>query len=205
MLGAMNETDESEPAAITPDELRELMADLGLTGAALSRLVSVDKGAPGRWLSGDVPVPLWLVEHLGVLLALRRICRALWGDLPDAEPEPLPARLAHLGNIAIGDKTTQLVPTEIISANIQPMPKASAQVHTMTPEDFRKALAALGWRQADFVRRVGCGTNTASRWARGTNPIPAWVSAHLTLLAEIEKLHLDFVQPQREKPARDKP
>lgn len=202
MLGAMNNTDESDPAAITPDDLRELMADLGLTAAALARLVAVDKSTPGRWLSGAVPVPAWVGDHLAALLALRRICRAVWDMPEDAEPAPLPVRLAHLAETLNGKENAKKIATEgLMGVKIEPMQKASDETHKMSPEDFRKALAALGWRQADFVRRVGCGTSTANRWAQGKAEIPEWVSAHLSLLGEIAKLHTAYVQPQRERKA----
>jgi DNA-binding transcriptional regulator YiaG len=193
-LRRMDNSDRSAGAAITPDELHQLMTALGLNQAGLSRAVAVDRSTPGRWLSGAVPVPLWLVEHLRLLLALQQLCWEIWTCPGDDQAAPLPNRLEHLK----GDEKHEIKPTEsILRASILFMDdqKASAESHTVSPEYFREALQALRWKQSDFVRRVGCAKNTASRWAQGVTPIPAWVGVHLALLIEVEKLHGRFVRP----------
>lgn len=187
---------ESERAALSPDQLHQQMQALGINQATLARLVLVDKSAPGRWLSGEVPAPLWLAEHLAALMELRRLCVALAGALPPTLPAadagPLSPRLQHLANTLYGAKDAKNIP---IRGNAAIMDGMDAKAQTLSPQQFREALAGLGWKQADFVRRVGCATNTASRWAQGRTPIPAWVTAHLALLSEIQRLHARFVQP----------
>jgi transcriptional regulator with XRE-family HTH domain len=189
--------EEVELSAITPDELRERMNDLGLSQAALSRLVGVDKGAPGRWLSGAVPVPLWLVDHLGALQGLRGIAWVLWGEQSAvSEPTPLPGRLAHYAMLLSGNESrakaiTQGGPRNKLSA----MMHATGEATPMSAEDFRKALKALKWKQMDFVRRAGVSTSATNRWAQGKAPIPGWVPLHLALLAQVQDLHERFVSP----------
>ena len=65
----------------------------------------------------------------------------------------------------------------------------------MTPEAFTAAVAAVGWKQSDFCRRAGLTPQTASRWANGVNPIPAWVPAYLGAMGEIQRLHSTYVLP----------
>lgn len=65
--------------------------------------------------------------------------------------------------------------------------------HPMTADEFREALAFLGWPQRYFAERVGVTVGTANRWAQGHNEIPGWVRVHLALLVEIQKLHAAFV------------
>jgi DNA-binding transcriptional regulator YiaG len=192
----MSNSDHGERAALSPAQLDARMSALGINQATLARLVCVDKGAPGRWLSGEVPVPLWLAEHLAALIELRRLSVAVAGTLPPtlpaADPGPLSPRLQHLADVLYGDKSTVNKPIAGTSAMMNDMSRPEPN---LSPEQFREALAGLGWKQADFVRRVGCATNTASRWAQGRTPIPMWVAAHLALLSEIQRLHERFVQP----------
>ena len=65
----------------------------------------------------------------------------------------------------------------------------------MTPEAFTAAVAAVGWKQSDFCRRAGLTPQTASRWANGVNPIPAWVPAYLGAMGEIQRLYVTYVLP----------
>jgi DNA-binding transcriptional regulator YiaG len=74
----------------------------------------------------------------------------------------------------------------------------------MSPADFKAALEALSWRQADFARHVGCDDKTASRWSVGKSAIPRWVAVHLELLRQIQELQ-QFLQPKRERKARGSP
>lgn len=185
--------------AFTPEELRSLMDSLDLHQAALARIVAVGRAAPTRWLSGEVPVPAWLVAHLQALQMLRALCGSISSEPPAAEGlEPVPARLAGLPVVHKdhAPRQTAIAPekqTPIISAMESGEPD-----HTMQPEDFRKALAVLGWPQRQFALRCGVTVGTANRWAQGVNPIPAWVPAHLGLLMEIQRLHGAFVAVQRE-------
>ena len=63
----------------------------------------------------------------------------------------------------------------------------------MTADEYRNALLALGWKQADLCRRIEVNKNTASRW--GQDGPPAWVSEYLGALLAIDALHRQFVRP----------
>lgn len=65
---------------------------------------------------------------------------------------------------------------------------------SMTPDELRKALEALGWRQADLCRKAGLHKDTPGRWLNGKTPIPAWVPAYLGAMQEIQRLHKQYVQ-----------
>jgi len=65
----------------------------------------------------------------------------------------------------------------------------------MTLAEFDDALAALGWRPADFCRATGLHRNTPSRWRNEDVGIPAWVPKHLGLLQEIARLHTAYLAP----------
>lgn len=59
----------------------------------------------------------------------------------------------------------------------------------MTPDEFTKALSALGWKQSDFCRKAGVTKQTPSRWANGLSPIPLWVGAYLGAMLDLAALH----------------
>jgi transcriptional regulator with XRE-family HTH domain len=65
---------------------------------------------------------------------------------------------------------------------------------TLTGEQFAQALAALGWKQTDFVRRTGLTTGTVSRWATGQVAVPLWVGEYLGALQELAALHARYVK-----------
>lgn len=67
----------------------------------------------------------------------------------------------------------------------------------MTPENFMQSLAELGWKQSDFCRKTGLDKNTPSRWINGKTPIPTWVSKHLGLLLELQRLHASYLVPPK--------
>ena len=67
----------------------------------------------------------------------------------------------------------------------------------MTPDEFAAALAALGWKQSDFCRKVGVTPNTPSRWMVGTTPIPAWVPAYLGAMQDLAALHAKYIAPSK--------
>lgn len=52
--------------------------------------------------------------------------------------------------------------------------------------NLSKALATLGWSQAELGRRLGVHRNTVSSWAAGT--VPAYVRAYLALAIGIKGL-----------------
>lgn len=65
----------------------------------------------------------------------------------------------------------------------------------MTASEFTKALASLGWRQADLSRRAEVSKNTVSRWAQGGPP--KWASEYLGALLALDAIHRQFVRPQK--------
>lgn len=195
------DTSDGEPNAYSPADLQTLMDSLGLRNADLARMVRVDRGAPGRWLSGEVAVPSWLIAHLEAVQELRSVCSAASPLLAPSLPLRLqPYRSSTLPSLE-GNKTGLSIPIE---------GTGSIKVEAMETEQgmdsaaFTAGLAAIGWRQADFARHVGCDVKTPSRWATGKAPIPAWVGAHLSLLQQIQRLQ-GFLRPVRERKARGSP
>ena len=67
--------------------------------------------------------------------------------------------------------------------------------HSMTPDEFTQALAALGWKQSDFCRKTGVSKDTPSRWASGKTPIQAWVPAYLGAMQDLAHLHAKYIAP----------
>jgi transcriptional regulator with XRE-family HTH domain len=67
----------------------------------------------------------------------------------------------------------------------------------MTPDEFRDALSAIGWKQTDFARKAGLNNETAYRWANGITPIPAWVPQYLGMVRDIARLHALYVDPPK--------
>jgi transcriptional regulator with XRE-family HTH domain len=65
----------------------------------------------------------------------------------------------------------------------------------MTPEQFTAALAALGWKQAEFCRKAGLTDQTPSRWVHGQSPIPKWVGAYLDAMLDLAMLHRKYLAP----------
>lgn len=63
----------------------------------------------------------------------------------------------------------------------------------VTGEEFKAALKALGWRQADLYRRLELNKNTTSGWA--THGAPTWVAEYLRALLGIKALHDAIVAP----------
>ena len=68
---------------------------------------------------------------------------------------------------------------------------------TMTPAQFKAALDALHWSQADFCRKAGLSRPTPSRWANGLTPIPMWAAEYLGLLQELQRLHATYLTPPK--------
>ena len=72
----------------------------------------------------------------------------------------------------------------------------------MTPSEFEAALQLIGWKKVDFCRATDTNPTTISRWVNEHNAIPAWVPAHLALLADLQALHAQhLVKPKPSKPA----
>jgi len=65
----------------------------------------------------------------------------------------------------------------------------------MTADEYREALTALGWKQADLCRRVEVSKNTASRW--GQDGPPVWVSEYLGVMLALDALHRKYVRPPK--------
>lgn len=69
----------------------------------------------------------------------------------------------------------------------------------MTIDELDDALAALGWKVADFCRATGLHRNTPSGWRNQDVPIPAWVPQHLGLLLDLKRLHAAHAVPASPK------
>ena len=54
----------------------------------------------------------------------------------------------------------------------------------MNSQEFRSAIAALGYNQARFAERVGATDRQVRRWASGETPVPGRVALVLELEAE---------------------
>lgn len=65
----------------------------------------------------------------------------------------------------------------------------------MTFDEFDAALAALGWKIADFCRATELHRNTPQRWKREGIEIPGWVPKHLGLLLDLQRLHAVYLVP----------
>ena len=68
----------------------------------------------------------------------------------------------------------------------------------MTIEELDAALLALVWKVSDFCRATGLHRNTPSRWRNEGVPIPEWVPKHLTLLLEIKRLSVAYLEPPKD-------
>lgn len=44
----------------------------------------------------------------------------------------------------------------------------------MTPEEFRKGLVKLDWKQSDFAMEAGITPVSVSNWLTGVAPLPVW-------------------------------
>ena len=53
----------------------------------------------------------------------------------------------------------------------------------MTGDEFVAALATIGWSQRALCSLLGCDTNLATRWSRGTAAIPPSIARWLQRVA----------------------
>jgi hypothetical protein len=67
----------------------------------------------------------------------------------------------------------------------------------LTAQAFNEALAALGWKGADFCARSGLVANTVWRWRKGLVPVPLWVGEYLRAILALQRLHAEFVAVKR--------
>lgn len=67
----------------------------------------------------------------------------------------------------------------------------------MTADQFKAALAHLGWSQADFADRAGLTPTTVSRWATGNAPPPPWAGAWLETLLDLAALRDKYLTPPK--------
>lgn len=67
----------------------------------------------------------------------------------------------------------------------------------MTIYELDNTLSALGWKVSDFCRATGLHRNTPSRWRNEGVPIPEWVTKHLGLLLELQRLHALYLEPPK--------
>ena len=72
--------------------------------------------------------------------------------------------------------------------------------NTMTKEEFRETLLALGWNQTEFARKAGLTPPTANRYAMGEVDIPLWVESYLGMAMEIQRLYEAYVLPHGNAP-----
>lgn len=73
--------------------------------------------------------------------------------------------------------------------------KRPINADTLSPEQFTNALAALGWKQADFARRVGVTPASVNAWANGRAPAPLWATAYLDAMLDLAMLHRKYLAP----------
>ncbi len=53
--------------------VRQLLQELDWNQAKLANKLGVAPNTVSRWMTGALPVPSWLHEYLGAMLALRRL------------------------------------------------------------------------------------------------------------------------------------
>lgn len=66
---------------------------------------------------------------------------------------------------------------------------------SLSPEQFARALDALGWKQTDFARRTGLSLSAVNRWATGQAPAPLWAGAYLGAMLDLASLHAKYLAP----------
>ncbi|MBN9407227.1 MAG: helix-turn-helix transcriptional regulator [Burkholderiales bacterium] len=66
---------------------------------------------------------------------------------------------------------------------------------SLSPEQFTRALDALGWKQTDFARRTGLSLSAVNRWATGQAPAPLWAAAYLGAMLDLASLHAKYLAP----------
>lgn len=69
----------------------------------------------------------------------------------------------------------------------------------MTKEDFKAALAVIGWSQSECARKTGLTDSTVSRYATGEAEVPEWLVRHLAAMADIAQLYDRYVVPERRR------
>ncbi|OQW82701.1 MAG: hypothetical protein E6Q59_10900 [Nitrosomonas sp.] len=69
----------------------------------------------------------------------------------------------------------------------------------MTPEEFRKGLAKLDWKQSDFALEAGITPVSVSNWLTGVAPLPIWAQRHLQLLLTLHDLTATLLEPPTKK------
>jgi transcriptional regulator with XRE-family HTH domain len=67
----------------------------------------------------------------------------------------------------------------------------------MTGEQFKQALDALQWQQADFAERTGMTRQTINAWAAGRTPLPLWAGAYLGAMLDLAMLRDKYLTPAR--------
>jgi len=66
---------------VTPEQLSQSLAQLGMTQADYARLIDVSQKTVWMWVSGRTAVPKLASEHLGLLLAFDNLHRQAMGKL----------------------------------------------------------------------------------------------------------------------------
>lgn len=57
----------------------------------------------------------------------------------------------------------------------------------MTPDEYRAAIAALGWSQVEAGARLGVDPRTSRRWALGERDVPFGTALALRLLVHVDE------------------
>lgn len=73
--------------------------------------------------------------------------------------------------------------------------KRTPDSRTLSPDEFRQALSAIGWKQTEFARRTGITQATVNAWANGRAPAPLWASAYLGAMIDLAALHSKYLAP----------
>ena len=75
---------------MTPEQLSESLAQLGMTQADYARLIDVSQKTVWMWVSGRTAVPKLAAEHLNLLLAFDELHRRCMGRLAPGPAPTLP-------------------------------------------------------------------------------------------------------------------
>lgn len=70
---------------MTPEQLSQALAQLGMTQADYARLIDVSQKTVWMWVSGRTPVPKLASEHLNLLLAVSHLHSQAMGKLASAQ------------------------------------------------------------------------------------------------------------------------
>ena len=58
---------------MSPAQFQAAISSLGWKQSDFCRRVDLDKNTPSRWVAGKTPIPGWVPEYLGAMLAITRL------------------------------------------------------------------------------------------------------------------------------------